>query len=209
MLNKLSVYCLKYAESELPENMVFTNGDKGKVVPISFAYYLIKTKNKNILVDTGCNDMPGFVLRQMDLSVEDITDVIITHSHHDHIEAVKYFRNANVYISKEEYENGKCYLSNNVNVNVFENESIINGQIKIIKWGGHSKGSSIVEIKIDDSIHIIAGDECYTNDCIARKIPTGCHCNLEKSKEFIEKYSDKRYSVHTCHSINLKSGRIV
>ena len=219
MLNNLMLYCLKYAESVLPENEVFSGGSKEKKIPISFAFYLIKTNDKNILVDAGCDTMPGFdmkkfyspafVLREIGITADDVTDIIITHSHHDHIEAVKHFKNAEIFITEAEYEIGKRYIPHGIKVNIFNNEYNFNPQIKIVEWGGHSKGSSIVEIKIDDSIHIIAGDECYTNDCIARKIPTGCHCNLEKSKEFIEKYSDKRYSVHTCHSINLKSGRMV
>ena len=99
-----AVYCLKYAESVLPKSMAFLGASKEKVIPISFAVYLIKTKCKNILVDVGCDTMPGFdmkkyyspafALRQAELSVDEITDVIITHAHHDHIEAVKHFRNA-------------------------------------------------------------------------------------------------------------------
>jgi len=31
----------------------------------------------------------------------------------------------------------------------------------------------------------------------------------EKAKAFIEKYSDPQYCVHTCHSISLKTERIL
>ena len=92
MLNdsiNLSLYCLKYAESVLPENMVFIDGSKEKTIPISFAVYLIKSGNRNILVDAGCDTMPGFimkkfyspvfVLKKAGLSADEITDVIITH----------------------------------------------------------------------------------------------------------------------------------
>ena len=56
---------------------------------------------------------------------------------------------------------------------------------------------------------MLAGDECYTNDCIDRKIPTGTYCNLDKSREFVEKYSNKKYRVHTCHDISLKTEKIL
>lgn len=223
MNNKLkqsvSLYCLKYAESVLPENMVFLDGAKEKVIPISFAIYLIKTEDKNILVDAGCDTMPGFdmkkyyspafVLRQADLSADEITDVIITHSHHDHIEALKHFKNAIVHITEGEYSNGKNYIFDDTTVNVFKDENIINPQIKVIKWGGHSVGSAIVEITSGDEIHILAGDECYVNECITRKTPTGTYYNFEKSKAFVEKYSNKKYRVHTCHDISLKTERII
>lgn len=215
----VSLYCLKYAESVLSENMAFFDGAKEKMIPISFAIYLINTEDKNILVDAGCDTMPGFdmkkyyspafVLRQAGFSADEITDVIITHAHHDHIEALKHFKNAIVYITEGEYSNKKNYISNDITVNVFKDENIINQQIKVIKCGGHSVGSAIVEITSGDEIHILAGDECYVNECLTRKTPTGTYHNLEKSKAFVEKYSNKKYRVHTCHDISLKTERII
>lgn len=217
--NNLSVYCLKYAESVLPENMVFDGGNEKEILPISFVIYLIKSGNRNILVDVGCNTMPefdmkkfyspAFVLRQFGLSADDITDVIITHSHHDHIETVKYFEKATVYISKLEYESGKKYIPDGFKILTFESEYDITPQIKIILLGGHSKGSSVVELKTEDIIHILAGDECYTNSNIENNICTGTFYNKEKSIEFVEKYSNKKYCVHTCHDIYLKTERII
>ncbi len=220
MLKKsLSLYSLKYAESVLPECMALCGGSKEKVIPISFAVYLIKTKDKNILVDVGCDTMPGFVmksfyspafvLRQVGLSAEEITDIIITHAHHDHIEALTHFRNAVLHITDEEYSSGKKYIPSNMSVNVFEETSVIDNQIMVIKWGGHSVGSAIVEITVNNITHILAGDECYINDCIAYRIPTGAYYNLGKSRAFVEKYSDKKYRVHTCHDISLKTEKII
>ena len=215
----VSLYCLKYAESVLPENMAFFDGSKEKVIPISFAIYLIKTEDKNILVDVGCDTMPGFnmkrfyspafILRQVGLSANEITDVIITHAHHDHIEALKHFKNAIIHITEEEYLNGKNYIPDDMTVNAFQEENIINTQIKVIKWGGHSVGSAIVEITNANEIHILAGDECYVNECITRKIPTGTYHDFEKSKVFVEKYSNNKDRVHTCHDISLKTERII
>ena len=85
----------------------------------------------------------------------------------------------------------------------------INSQIKIVEIGGHSEGSAIVEIKTDDITHIFAGDECYSNQNIEKKICTGVFVNREKAVGFIEKYSAKNYRVHTCHDITLKTERII
>ena len=214
-----AVYCLKYAESVLPESMAFSGASKEKVIPISFAFYLIKTKNKNILVDAGCDTMPGFVmkkyyspafvLRQAELSSDEITDVIITHAHHDHIEALSHFKNAVVHITEEEYSNGQKYIPANMPVNLFKEEFLVEEQIRVINCGGHSVGSAIVEITYKDEIHILAGDECYTDLNIRSKICTGTFYDKEKSIEFVEKYSNKKYRVHTCHDISLKTERII
>jgi len=218
-MNTLSVYCIKYAESDLLEDMVFDGGSNKNHIPISFAIYLIKCGDRNILVDAGCDTMPGFkmrkyyspvfVLRQVGLSANEITDVIITHAHHDHIEAIKHFKNAIVHITEEEYLNGKKYIPDNTTVNVFEQEYQIMPQVKIIKCGGHSVGSAIVEIVGNDTTHILSGDECYTNANIDKKLCTGSFFNKEKSMGFIEKHSDKNYYVHTCHDISLKTERII
>lgn len=217
--NELSVYCLKYADSSLSESAVFCGGEAGKKIPITFSVYLIKSGERNILVDAGCNTMPGFimkqffspvfVLRQFDLAPQDITDVIITHPDHDHIEAVKYFKKATVFVTNKEYKRAKYYIPDDFKVFTFDGEYVINSQIKIIEWGGHSKGSAIVEIKLEDKIHILAGDECYTSFNIENKLPTGAFANKEKAVAFVEKYSDKKYCVHTCHDKTLKSERIV
>ena len=215
----LEVYCLKYAETFIPQSMVFDGCDKTEKLPITLAIYLIKTGDRNILVDAGCDTMPGFlmkkryspafVVRCADVSPDDITDVIITHSHHDHIEALSHFRNASVYITKNEFENGKFYIPKDLKLNIFDGEYVINSQIKIIEIGGHSSGSAIVEIKTDNKTHIIAGDECYTNQNIEKNICTGTFYNKEKSIEFIKKYSNKKYKVHTCHDFSLKTERII
>ena len=208
-----------YAKSVLPESSVFVNGDKTKKIPITFSIYLVEIGKRKILIDAGCDTMPNFVmekfyspafvLRQIGFSAEDITDVIITHAHHDHIEAVKYFCNAVIYISKTEFEKGKRYIPDNFKVSIFENEFSLSPKIKIIELGGHSHGSAIVEIKAGDTIHVLAGDECYTNANIENRICTGAYFNKKKSMEFIEKYSDKKYRVYTCHDISLKTERII
>lgn len=218
-MENFSVYCIKYAESVLPESMVFDGGKKEKNIPISFAIYLIKGENRNILVDAGCDTLasfdmkrfysPAFALRQMDISPDDITDVILTHSHHDHIEAVKHFKNAVIHISKNEYEMGKEYISKEQRVLVFENEFAIIDGVKVIELAGHSKGSAIVEIGTETPIHIIAGDECYTNENIEKSICTGLYYNKLKATQFVEKYNDKKYIVHTCHDSSLKTERII
>jgi len=205
----MEIIPIEYGKSVLSEKMIFMNGNKSCFREIVFKVYLIKTNKKLILVDAGCETMPGFDVREFIGTVkalkntggspEEITDVIITHSHHDHIECVKYFKNAVIHIQKDEYESGKRYFPDGFNVNIFENELVVCENIKVIKIGGHSKGSCIVEITNDDKIYVIAGDECYLRECLTKKIPTGSSYNLNASKDFIEKYCDNRYTVLLCH----------
>lgn len=205
----MQIIPIEYGNSVLSEEMIFINGDKNIFREIVFKVFLIKIDEKFILVDAGCETMPGFAMKNfigpikalenMSISPTDITDVIITHSHHDHIECLKYFKNSVVHIEKDEYEYGKEYIPDGFKVNIFSNEFSVYKNIKIVKIGGHSKGSCIVEIKINNKTYVVSGDECYLRECLENKIPTGSSVNQTASKNFIEKYSDSKYTVLLCH----------
>lgn len=215
----MKIDCLKYAQSVLPESMVFDGGSAKTKIPISFAIYLIQMGDRKILIDAGCDTMPGFqmedfsfpaaILGQIGIACEEITDVIITHAHHDHIEAVKHFQNAVVHITKTEYDAGKQYIPQCMNVNIFCEEMVIAPQLKVIEWGGHEKGSAIVEVKTEGKTHIFAGDECYTNANIRNKRCTGAFYDKKKAEAFIAEFCGEQYCVHTCHDISLKTERII
>ena len=208
-MSKIEVRAFKYGESVLPGNMVFLNGEEEKKYPILFKVYLIIMQNRKILVDAGCETMPGFemknfigtvkALEKEGISATDITDVIITHAHHDHIECVKYFSNALVYIQEDEYNAGKKYFAPQQKLCLFKDEITIAENIKILKIGGHSKGSSIVIVTAEKENLVFVGDECYLRECIKRKIPTGASVCPEKSREFIEKYGNGTYTLLFCH----------
>ena len=103
----IEIIPINYGKSVLPESMIFENGAENKLHPIIFRIYLLKTENRLILVDAGCETMPDFdmrdfigpinALKNIGITPDEITDVIITHAHHDHIECAKYFKNAVIY----------------------------------------------------------------------------------------------------------------
>ncbi len=201
---------IEYAKSHIPESMVFHDGDKDKKFPIVFIVYIIKTETRTILVDAGCETLPGFEMRDFHgtvkalenhgFSPDDITDVIITHSHHDHIECVKYFPKAVIHTQKDEYENGgKQYIPDGFRTNIFTDSFVICENVEAVKIGGHSRGSCVVEIKDESTTFVIAGDECYSRLCLTEKRHTGSFYDEEASRNFVYKYSDEKYTVLLCH----------
>ena len=60
----MKIIPIEYGKSVLPENMIFINGDENKLCEIVFKVYLIKTDDKLILADAGCETMPGFVIKR-------------------------------------------------------------------------------------------------------------------------------------------------
>lgn len=205
----MEISTVRYGKSTLPENMIFAGGSKERKRDIVFNIFLIKTNGKIILVDAGCETMPGFVmedfigpvkaLANIGINAEDITDVVITHSHHDHIECVGHYKNAVIHIEDGEFEAGKSFIPENLRVNIFSDTFEVCDGVKIIRIGGHTKGSCIVEIIKENKTFIISGDECYLRECLTKKVPTGCSQDPEASRAFVEKYSGSKYTVLLCH----------
>lgn len=198
-----------YGETQLDESHIFINGDQNIKRDILLVIYLIKTENHTILVDSGCETMPGFVvknftdpivlLKDIGISVKDITDVVITHSHHDHIELVRNYPYSTIHIQKEEYDLGKDYIPSNFNINLFEKKFLIDNCVKVLNIGGHSIGSSVVEFEYNNDHYVICGDECYTEENFKKRIPTGSSYSPLKSKQFVEKYASDEYIRLLCH----------
>ena len=200
---------ITYANSFLPESYVFAGGREDKQIPIIFSVFLITLKDRKILVDAGCDTMPGFEMRnfrspvlalaEKGVQVQEITDVILTHAHHDHIEAVHYFENALIHIEQEAYEKGQKYIPDHFRVNVFRNGYSLCEGIKILKIGGHSRGSCVVEVTVDGKEYVLCGDECYVRYNLENRVPTAKHYSLAQSQFFVERYSDSRYICLLSH----------
>ena len=202
---------IKYADSWIPESWVFEGGDEVKMVPIVLSIFLIKNGERNILVDAGCETMQGLqtanfdgtvaVLERMGILPQDITDVIITHAHHDHIECVKYFEQATIYIQCEEYVKGKKYIPEHFSVQLFEEDFQIADGVRIVRIGGHTKGSCVVEVRLENKKYVLCGDECYTFYNLKNKVATGSSFCKEKSEAFVRKYGSGEYVCLLCHDM--------
>jgi glyoxylase-like metal-dependent hydrolase (beta-lactamase superfamily II) len=114
------VYALKFANAAnpFPISDWVDKGPKTDSVNIEFMIWLIKGSNgRNILLDAGfLNDMedakefqivnyhrPDSVLQKLGLHAEDITDIILSHPHWDHIDGISLFPKAQVWMQKEDY----------------------------------------------------------------------------------------------------------
>jgi glyoxylase-like metal-dependent hydrolase (beta-lactamase superfamily II) len=115
-------------------------------------FWLLKgDNNRNILVDAGFIDSskvarknylrPDLVLKKINLSPSDISDIIMTHPHNDHIGGISLFPNAKVWMQKDDFdyfvgeaweENGtsKGFEKNDVR-NIIERN--LEGKLKLVK----------------------------------------------------------------------------
>ncbi|ESY64075.1 N-acyl homoserine lactonase family protein [Mesorhizobium opportunistum] len=117
-----SIWILEYAFiPEVPiSSLIYGRHNQG-TVKLPYGYVLIKGKGRVILVDCGYNHEsvgrkfgelygvtnwypPREVLADVGLQPEDITDVILTHAHFDHMGGLMLFPNAKFYIQGHELQ---------------------------------------------------------------------------------------------------------
>jgi glyoxylase-like metal-dependent hydrolase (beta-lactamase superfamily II) len=116
------VYALKFAllnnGKPLPLSIAVLDAPKDETANGDFIFWLIKGDNgRNILVDAGflidieeaknsgvSNYVrPDSMLLKLGLKSNEITDIILTHPHWDHVDGVDLFPNAQVWIQKEDF----------------------------------------------------------------------------------------------------------
>ena len=94
--------------------------------------YLIKLKEKNILIDTSSSANKIQLKDYLDdLGISKIDIIILTHNHRDHVENLDLFANAKIYGNKKDFPEKEILDIHELNIPEF----------KIIKTPGHSKGS--------------------------------------------------------------------
>ena len=206
---------IKYADTTLPERMIFPGGTD-RAVPIIFSVFLVRSGKQTVLVDAGCETMPGFtmrnfatpmaVLEEQGIKPSEITDVILTHAHHDHIECVRYFPQANIHIQQEALEEGQAYLTENPHIHPFDSEKQVAEGVRVVHIGGHARGSCVVECETDGKTTVLCGDECYQFINLERQLPSGSVISEAKSRAFVEKYGNKPYVCLLCHQDGAYSG---
>jgi len=199
----MKLTAFKYGTTEITEKMAFQDGNGEIKLPISLMFFMIEQGDRKILVDVGCDTMPGFELYEFRKPIEvleacgtdhaEITDIIITHAHHDHIDALKYYPKAQVFLHKEELADAQDYIQNCSALNVFEGDTVICEGVEIKHIGGHKKGSCIVLVRTGTKTFVLCGDECYTRENLIYKKPTGSSCCPDKSIGFVEEYSKDIY----------------
>jgi len=112
------VYVIKYAEFDrFPNYLTYWMGEPPYTnqPPLHYymMYWLIKTNDRNILVDAGSGkdfatryqnyQTPDVLLGKVGLKPSDIDTVILTHPHFDHLDGIGFFQNATVHLQRIAY----------------------------------------------------------------------------------------------------------
>jgi glyoxylase-like metal-dependent hydrolase (beta-lactamase superfamily II) len=114
-----TVYAINYGWSKsYPMPYLMYLAPAAENVPMDWSFWLIKGNNRIIMVDGGCNEemakawnvekwvRSDKALSRLNIKPEQVTDIIITHMHWDHVNNIniEYFPNATLWIQKSELE---------------------------------------------------------------------------------------------------------
>jgi glyoxylase-like metal-dependent hydrolase (beta-lactamase superfamily II) len=112
-----SIYAIRYADSpgDLVSDMVM-GAPKGEKIDTVYAFWLIRGGGRNILFDSGFHRerwfkewtvlnyiRPDEAVKLAGVQPEEITDVVISHAHWDHMGGIDLFPKATIWIQREEF----------------------------------------------------------------------------------------------------------
>jgi glyoxylase-like metal-dependent hydrolase (beta-lactamase superfamily II) len=183
---KYEVYALRYATlPQFPLAELVAGADQARKQDIAMIVWLVRGNGHIVLVDSGfyrsqffkdwkVKDYvrPDKVLTTFGVKPEDVTDVIITHMHWDHVDGADLFPKARIWIQQDEY-------------------TYYTGQA----WQGESTHGGIdpddvlmmVKKNVDGKVGLVAGD--------AQQIIPGISCYIGGKHTFQSQY----VSVQTAH----------
>jgi glyoxylase-like metal-dependent hydrolase (beta-lactamase superfamily II) len=112
-----SIQAIRYASSpDVPVSELVVGGPKDQKIEIAMVVWLIRGGSRTILFDSGFHrdtfvkDFPMKDYLRPDKAVEaagvkpqEVTDIVISHAHWDHMGGIDLFPRAHVWIQKEEY----------------------------------------------------------------------------------------------------------
>jgi len=193
------IYALKYfGLHSVPVSELALGAPKKDTMNMYFMYWLVKGNDgKNILVDAGfLHDLdivkelnatfyirPDSVLLELNIKADEITDIILTHPHWDHIDGISLFPKAHIWIQKEDYHyfvgaawqkggrHGGFYkrdVDTLVNLNIAGRVTLVDGDnqeilpgIKVFTGSRHTFNSQYVLVQTRGEKVILASDNIW------------------------------------------------
>jgi glyoxylase-like metal-dependent hydrolase (beta-lactamase superfamily II) len=196
------VYAIRYGTlRNFPVASLVSGADTSRRMDIALMVWLIKrTDGRMVLVDAGFYRdkfmqrwkpadyvKPSDAVRAAGVRPEDITDVIVSHVHWDHMDGIDLFPNAYVWIQREEYDhhvddrgrsldraadsldadmlvamkrNGRVHMVNG------DDKEIIPG-IRVYTGGKHTFASQYVSVATAEGTVVLASDNAYLYENLA------------------------------------------
>ncbi len=205
--------------------------DKG-ALKLSLNPFLIKTSDRVILIDSGAGDFanePHFPIMQENLAEfglteYDVTDIILSHLHSDHIGGLAYkenghfemsFQDATIHVSGKEWEKMRdadiqddhlslffTYLDTFGEFNFLDDGDSPLPGITVEEIGGHTEFHLAIFADINDVGYVMAGDVLGTKGAINRKYAAKYDFDGKQSmkmREYLTKRAYEENRIFMCY----------
>jgi glyoxylase-like metal-dependent hydrolase (beta-lactamase superfamily II) len=200
------VYGVSYGRSTSRESRALESGSSSARVPFEWLFWIVRNDERTLLVDTGSDDVDearrgieGFVpplerLQQLGISPLEVTDVVLTHAHWDHMGNLAPYPNAKIWIQEAEMEHVMSRVSaerpSRSGVRWAHMQQLLDAEqdgrlarvrgeaqpapgIRLRLSGGHTPGSQYVLVEAPDGPVVIAGDAAYLYENVQWHEPIG------------------------------------
>jgi glyoxylase-like metal-dependent hydrolase (beta-lactamase superfamily II) len=199
------VYAVRYASAPgCPVAYLVKGADPARKVDLAMTFWVLKGPDgRIILVDAGCYrpsllksygmadfTRPDKALERLRIKPEDVTDIILTHMHSDHVDGADLFPKAQIWIQKDEYshyaENAKEpggspepeYIIALRKLNAQGRVHLVHGDAqKIIPGvtaytgGRHTFASQYLGVSTRAGMMVIASDNVYLYENVEKHVP--------------------------------------
>lgn len=208
------IYPLKIGQATEEEPRIFYLGSCKKRITVYQYMWLIKGNGNLVLVDTGFTreagqsfnpdvkqekeEEPLKQLSSLGIKPEEISSIILTHGHWDHLSPTVFaFSNARVYLQEREllsltkpshpwftefvFKDVIRKLTDDCKrrLRIIAGDKEILPGIRLFWTGGHTPGHQSVAVNTKAGKVILTGDVVFTYRNIEKDIPVGFNCNLE------------------------------
>lgn len=236
MMNTYTIHPLQTARATRPTVMHTYLRNINEITTLFYGAFLLKSENRNILVDTGCDalnysagpyssleDVASLEqnLGRFGLDIDKIDAVILTHLHFDHIAFLNRFHHCPKFVQKRELSsalNPHPYFSSfyvprffeNINLEIIDGDRLLFPGIDVAMVPGHSAGCQAVIVETNEGLAAVSGFCCVAQNFEKNNIAVpGIHENFSECYDSMFKLMglvDIVYANHSSEPVSLKRG---
>lgn len=205
---RYEVFAIRYGTVErFPVSGLVAGADTSRRLDIAMTVWLARIPGgRNVLMDAGFYrdkfvtrwkptgyERPSVAVGRVGLKPEDVTDIIVSHIHWDHLDGVDLFPRARIWVQREEYEHyidsaGRprsstidaadatmlAALAREGRVQLIAGDSVeILPGISVYTGGKHTFASQFATVETDAGTVVLASDNAYLYENLERHRPIG------------------------------------
>ena len=227
------VYAVRYASLPFRVSGLIAGADTSRRIDIAMMVWLLKGPNgRNVLVDAGFYRepfmtrwkpvdfaKPSDAVAKAGVRPEDITDIIVSHVHWDHLDGADLFPKARVWIQREEfdYHLDSAGTQRNRTIDAADAKmlaqiaregrvQLVDGDAKeimpgltVYTGGKHTFASQFVGVNTASGTVVIASDNMYLYENLTRGVPIAqtldANSNLRAQARMASLVADPRFVV--------------